>query len=183
MPLAGQTSLATDILNVARRNLRCIDWNNITVELMTSSTSTIHDRTLPRPVRAGERIDYFMSHSWHDDGRLKFQKLQWLANGFLQKRSRSPTFWLDKVCIDQDAIADGLRALPINVMACRRLLLVLGSTYASRLWCAWELCTLFSFSDAEKVAEGVEILLLESGESGFSSTVFFFNNCPGKIIN
>jgi hypothetical protein len=116
-----------------------------------------------------------MSHSWHDDGRIKFQKLQVFATRFLQKRNRHPTFWLDKVCIDQDAIADGLRALPINVMACRKVLVVCGPTYPTRLWCAWELCTLFSFRDADKVAEGVEILLLDSDGDDINK---IGNPCP-----
>ena len=28
----------------------------------------------------------------------------------------SPIFWLDKACIDQENLRDGLRALPINIM-------------------------------------------------------------------
>jgi hypothetical protein len=79
LPLAGRTTLATDMLNIARQSLRCIDWVSITVELMASSTCAAPDRMLVRPLRPGERIDFFMSHSWHDDGRLKFQKLQGLA--------------------------------------------------------------------------------------------------------
>merc|ERR1712113_1252032 len=70
--------------------------------------------------------------------------------------------WLDKVCIDQTAIADGLRALPVNVMACAKVLLVCGPTYPDRLWCVWELYTLFSFRDVEKIGDCIETLLLES---------------------
>ena len=47
---------------------------------------------------------------------------------------RHPTFWLDKVCIDQDNIIDGLKVLPINVTASHRMLVLCGKSYASRLW-------------------------------------------------
>ena len=51
----------------------------------------------------------------------------------------------DKVCIDQNNIRDGLKVLPVNVMACNKMLVLCGETYVQRLWCAWELFTLFSF--------------------------------------
>ena len=57
------------------------------------------------------------------------------------------TFWFDKACIRQDNIGDGLRVLPINLAACTKMLVVIGGTYATRLWCVWELCTVFAFSD------------------------------------
>jgi hypothetical protein len=64
LPLAGRTSLASEILNVARQGLRCINWTNITLELMASSTCLPEHKSLARRPRSGERIDYFMSHSW-----------------------------------------------------------------------------------------------------------------------
>ena len=39
---------------------------------------------------------------------------------------KSSTFWPDKVCIDQQHIADGLRILPVNVTTCLRLLVLCG---------------------------------------------------------
>ena len=57
------------------------------------------------------------------------------ADGFggLQWSQRIPV-WLDKVCIDQEHISDGLRVLPVNAMAC-------GCFVAdhTRLVCIWEL--------------------------------------------
>ena len=70
--------------------------------------------TLSRPLRPGETIDYFMSHSWHDDADGKWDTLVRPADQFNARHGRDPTFCLDKVCIDQDDIGDGLRALPVT---------------------------------------------------------------------
>ena len=44
-----------------------------------------------------------------------------------------------QVCINQDAIKDGLRVLPVNVMQCKKMLVLCGPTYPMRLWPAAEL--------------------------------------------
>jgi len=108
---------------------------------------------LSRPVAQGEVIDFFMSHSWHDDSEAKFRTLERTAQNFYRKNGRYPTFWLDKVCINQECIGDGLKVLPINVMACNKVLVLFGYTYVERLWCTWELFILFSFSREEQAAE------------------------------
>merc|ERR1712100_184219 len=84
------------------------------------------------------------------------------ANGFHATHHRWPTFWLDKVCIDQNNIGDGLKVLPVNVMACKKMLCLCGPTYTQRLWCAWELFTLFSFSSFKQAVSRVEIVFLLS---------------------
>ena len=98
-----------------------------------------------------------MSHSWYDDPNAKIAMLSNLANNFQREKGRFPTFWLDKVCIDQNKIKDGLKVLPINVMACKKMLVLCGHTYASRLWCAWELFTLFSFQGHKRALEQIEV--------------------------
>ena len=75
-----------------------------------------------------------MSHSWYDDPNAKIAMLSNLANNFQREKGRFPTFWLDKVCIDQNKIKDGLKVLPINVMACKKMLVLAGPTYPKRLW-------------------------------------------------
>merc|ERR1712048_1513026 len=66
-----------------------------------------------------------------------------------KRHSRYPTFWLDNVCIDQQNISQGLKVLPIHLMACRKMLVLSGPTYPTRLWCAWELLTLMEFEVAD----------------------------------
>jgi len=102
-----------------------------------------------------------MSHSWKDDAHIKFAALKDVANNFKLKHGRFPTFWLDKVCIDQQALSDGLKVLPINVMACNKMLILCGDTYALRLWCVWELFVLFSFCSEEQSEHKLEFIPLE----------------------
>ena len=88
-------------------------------------------------VQKGEKIDYFVSHSWKDDPDIKFDALEAEAERFKKKHSRYPTLWIDKFCLDQNNITDGLKVLPIYVEMARQMLICCGPTYAKRLWCVW----------------------------------------------
>ena len=66
-----------------------------------------------------------------------------------------------QACIDQNAIQDGLKVLPVNVMACRKMLVLCGPTYPTRLWCAWELFTLFSFQDSKQATNSIALVVLD----------------------
>eukprot|EP00929_Paragymnodinium_shiwhaense_P080717 TRINITY_DN4210_c0_g4_i1.p1 TRINITY_DN4210_c0_g4~~TRINITY_DN4210_c0_g4_i1.p1 ORF type:complete len:978 (+),score=45.26 TRINITY_DN4210_c0_g4_i1:128-3061(+) len=166
MPMAGRELTVENMLAFAQQELRCIDWRNISRELMAGSCSDdleFEPHSLSRPVRKGEVIDYFMSHSWHDDADAKWAKLQQVALKFQYTKRRSPTFWLDKVCIDQRHISDGLKVLPVNVMACRKVLVLCGETYPARLWCIWELCVVFSFASQDRALKRIEFEVLGDG--------------------
>jgi hypothetical protein len=63
-------------------------------------------------------IDFFISHSWSDDAALKYAKLVEVNRDFEAVNGRAATFWLDKVCIDQDNIQDALRCLPVFESEC-----------------------------------------------------------------
>jgi hypothetical protein len=54
-----------------------------------------------------------------------------------------------KVCIDQANIRQSLKCLPVYLMACNSMLVLGGTTYIDRLWCVWELYTLFAVSDQD----------------------------------
>ena len=69
-----------------------------------------------------------------------------------------------QVCIDQQDIGNGLKVLPVNVMACNKVLVLCGDTYTSRLWCMWELCTLFSFTSMQQALLSVVVKPLQDGE-------------------
>ena len=156
---------SADLLKEAESNLRCITWENLVKhreELMGgaiegASKPTEADKAewwnMGQPVEAGQTIDFFMSHSWSDDRDAKWAALERVANEFKNKEGRFPTFWLDKVGINQKRVAEGLKVLPINVHACDTMLVLCGATYAKRLWCIWELFVLLAFSDAEDAAE------------------------------
>ena len=82
-----------------------------------------------------------MSHSWYDDPNAKIAMLSNLANNFQREKGRFPTFWLDKVCIDQDNIDASLAVLPIFLSGCQQLLILPGPSYPTRLWCVMEIFT------------------------------------------
>merc|ERR1712232_1036707 len=107
--------------------------------MKSSGAGSIDAFALSRPVKPGRKIDFFMSHSWHDDPNAKWQALVRIVGRFKAVYNRDPTFWLDKACIDQANIRDGLKVLPINIMSARRVLVLWGPTYPKRLWCIWEL--------------------------------------------
>lgn len=93
----------------------------------------------------------------HDDPVLKYQALTQVVEEFYKINGRSPTFWLDKVCLDQTAIQDSLKTLPVYLMSCNAMLVLAGDTYVlkpksrcnivaecyplfryvNRLWCVW----------------------------------------------
>ena len=111
-----------------------------------------------------------MSHSWHDDAEAKWVKLVEIMGDFRRLHNRYPTFWLDKVCINQERIADGLKVLPVNVMACRQVLVLCGATYPGRLWCIWELYTLFCFVPEDQALERIRFIVFGRDVEGERST-------------
>jgi hypothetical protein len=138
----GATVDSDELLEMARVNLRCVDFETIIAKNLLTNGS-VRDTgvesfySLGRSVTPGEKIDFFISHSWHDSAEVKVEKLKVLGERFRKKYGRYPTFWLDKVCIDQSNIGSGLKVLPINVMACKQMLVLCGDTYSRRLWCVW----------------------------------------------
>ena len=177
----------------------------MTQDLMRSARSGTVDSAVERIVETvgpGERIDYFLSHSWHDD-QIKYSGALLLFNGtpgkygwtrcflfcpgpsgyplatHLPTRSPPPSCLVEvdgctcdynmaekKQTQNMPTIKQGLHrpgtrtvfVLPINVMACRRML-VLWATRITRLWCVWELCTFFSFMDRQNALKMIEIVL------------------------
>lgn len=161
----GMSLSSIDLLEAAQRNLRCIDWEMLTEDLFVAGS--VRDASAPSyysysrlvDVDKGERIDFFISHSWSDDGALKYSKITEVVEEYHKEHGshRDPTFWFDKVCIDQSNIGAGLKVLPINVMACKCMLLLCGPTYPTRLWCIWELYTLFSFVSVDLAIERLKL--------------------------
>eukprot|EP00617_Octactis_speculum_P005082 CAMPEP_0185792152 /NCGR_PEP_ID=MMETSP1174-20130828/158769_1 /TAXON_ID=35687 /ORGANISM="Dictyocha speculum, Strain CCMP1381" /LENGTH=231 /DNA_ID=CAMNT_0028487179 /DNA_START=990 /DNA_END=1685 /DNA_ORIENTATION=- len=134
---------------------------------MQSYDSTSIDGTplyeLSRPLRKGEKIDYFISHSWRDDQRKKWDLgFSCCAVAFYDHTGRWPTFWIDKFCLRSDAAAtDGLKCLCMYIRACERMLVICGPTYPTRLWCAWEIFTVFAFQSESEVLKRIELVLLD----------------------
>ena len=112
-------------------------------ELSRADLVSNEDTGLHRKVRECKLggVDAFVSHSWRDNGDSKWRKLNDWARDFRQSKGRTPLLWLDKACINQQAIEDSLACLPIYLAGCQTLLVLAGSTYGTRLWCVLELFT------------------------------------------
>ena len=63
------------ILQHARENLRCIDAAALSFELFSGASvreaGVESPYELSRPLLPGEKISYFISHSWHDEVSLE----------------------------------------------------------------------------------------------------------------
>jgi len=155
LPVLSEVAMADGmtadaLVTLARSTLCCVYYEQVTLELLShdNPSPTIETHQLATPCKSGD-IDWFISHSWHDDPRAKFQCLQEEANAFKRLRGRWPVLWLDKVCIDQANIRQSLKCLPVYLMACNSMLVLGGTTYIDRLWCVWELYTLFAVSERD----------------------------------
>lgn len=90
--------------------------------------------------------------------------------------------------MSQDNIQDGLKVLPVNVMACKKMLVLFGSSYSSRLWCAWELFTLFSFQGRKQALASVDVIPLitedlTETENGLLGMLKTFDVCYGPTLD
>jgi hypothetical protein len=124
----------------AKQNFYAIPTSSLHLVDLASNEDTGLNERVGR-AKLGQ-VDAFVSHSWHDSGEPKFAALMDWANGFESRRGRAPRVWLDKACIQQTAIEESLRMLPIFLSGCRTLLILAGRTYTSRLWCVLE-CFVF----------------------------------------
>ena len=84
-------------------------------------------------------VDAFISHSWHDPSDDKWDGLQAWRERFKIRNGREPRIWFDKFCINQLDIDDSLMCLPVHLAACKKFVMIVGSTYASRIWCIMEI--------------------------------------------
>ncbi len=69
-----------------QKNIRCIDWDVLrenewlfTGSIRDSSVKRDNLFDLSRPVKEGEEISYFISHSWRDSGVAKMKQLAIVA--------------------------------------------------------------------------------------------------------
>jgi len=205
---------AKQMLIWARGNLRSFSFANFTDKLLESSPrelvtnedkewaynlsqaverisySNSCDKVLGRDSDeyAIKKINFFISHSWVNDPaikKIKIKKLKEFSAKYKTAHNVEPTYWFDKTCIDQKNPKNALLSLPINIGACEKMLILLDKTYLQRLWCLWELYTIFSFCNKELAVLRVEVLIIEDDEKNSESVKntiqefknFDINNC------
>jgi hypothetical protein len=128
----------TTALLHAASSFRALPWNaaNHARHWTTSEDTGLHHKSVS--VELG-LCDAFISHSWRDDGHAKHRALRLWATDFEAVHGRPPRVFVDKACIDQQAIDESLAALPVYLAGCRRIVVCFGPTYPTRLWTLMEL--------------------------------------------
>jgi len=157
--LGGQAVL--DTWQTATKEFRVLRFSQLRQSDLASSDDAADLRARTEPAELGN-ADAFVSHSWHDDGGLKWRVLKAWATDFEKLHGREPTLWLDKACIDQSNIDQSLACLPIFLSGCNTLLVVPGTTYCQRLWCCIEL---FVFCHIGSSVEQITVLPLCAGST------------------
>ena len=141
--LLGDTSFAEALTNAVQR-FRAQPLTTLTLETLLSNETdpSLYAKTVP--AKLGE-VHAFMSHSWSDDGRLKHEKVHEWARELGGDDDK--LVWLDKACIDQENIDASLAALPIYLSGCQQLLMLVGPTYITRMWCVMEVFIFMRIKD------------------------------------
>lgn len=163
---------AESLLDIAISRFRCISWDVLKKhpELIVDAapldgTVAANDYHLSRPCKLAS-CDAFWSHSWHDDGSLKWKELRtWCEEFMLNNGGRAPNIWFDRVCVDQRNIVRDLQCLPIFIAGCNHLLVTCGHTYTSRLWCCVELFVYMSMLVDDETKSGPIPLVRVLGRS------------------
>jgi hypothetical protein len=137
---------AKEILKEGGAQLQCVRAGLITYERLSQGSGKSNIDELAEKGVPGD-VDFFVSHSWHDDKETKFHQWEEFFGAFKRAHHRDAKCWLDEIIINQGNIEDSLKCLPVYLMACKKVLVLCGDTYCDRLWCIWELYTLFAFSD------------------------------------
>ena len=153
--LGGKSS--EHIHSTAKRLFRGVTLDMVEKEAMASSTPDplLLEKTVPATLG---QVDAFLSHSWHDDSELKWEQLQIYREEFKQANGgREPLIWIDKYCLDQNNLTDGLMCLPVFLAGCNSLLVLAGTTYSRRLWCVMELF-IFLIMGGSETAVDVRLL-------------------------
>ena len=153
--LGGKSS--EHIHSTAKRLFRGVTLDMVEKEAMASNTPDplLLEKTIPAMLG---QVDAFLSHSWHDDSELKWEQLQIYREEFKQANGgREPLVWIDKYCLDQNNLTDGLMCLPVFLAGCNSLLVLAGTTYSRRLWCVMELF-IFLIMGGSETAVDVRLL-------------------------
>ena len=124
-----------EVFAMAAARFRCLPL----AELTAADLELSHDGGLlyekSRAATLGD-VDAFVSHSWTDPAESKWNALQAWGSGW----GPGPrTVWLDKACIDQSQVHENLAGLPVFISGCQTMVVLVGPSYPSRLWCCVEL--------------------------------------------
>ena len=95
--LLGDGSVAQTLINAVQR-FRAQPLSTLTINALLTSEPDASLYANSVPAKLGE-VHAFMSHSWSDDGKLKYERLHVWARELGGDDDK--LVWLDKACIDQ----------------------------------------------------------------------------------
>ena len=149
------TNSASETLALAMDHFRGLPLASLTREELAKNTPDPQMFEKSVPTKFGE-VHAFLSHSWSDKGDSKFDAAhEWAGD-------EARLVWLDKACLDQNNIKTALACLPVFLAGCQELVLLIGPTYTTRLWCVMEL---FVFSRMGGTREDMVIKLLDDASA------------------
>ena len=138
-----------DVQATAIAQLRSLRIDLLHEADLASSQTDARLYALSSPAKYGE-VDAFISHSWRDDGAVKWASLQrWRADFKRSSSGREPTVWLDKACLSPGDLDTQLALLPVFVASCKSFVVLLTPSYLERLWCVVELFVWLHVGDAQ----------------------------------
>ena len=152
--LLGETSVAEALTNAAER-FRAQPLKTLTLEALLTNESDPSLYANSVPAKLGE-VHAFVSHSWSDDGTLKYDKLHEWARELGGDDDK--LVWLDKSCINQLDIDASLSCLPVFLSGCQKLLMLIGPTYITRLWCVMEVFIFMRIKDVGATAGSKQLI-------------------------
>ena len=151
--LVGNGADAHAVLETATALFRCVRVSRLEpADLADSglkSSRAAPSEVAPAPATSAEdlakkteaakpgEVDAFFSHSWRDEETAPGKKFEALT-AWAAKQGGDPTIWLDKACIVQSNVDQGLMCLPVFLASCKGMLCVAGESYTKRLWCVVE---------------------------------------------
>ena len=181
----GGTADEAEMASVAQKNLRFFPFprtsfpHDLLVDLLVTSprnvlesdAESVFNRSRPLdltlPANSGRLVDFFLSHCWDEDeegARKKASALQAFVNKIAPQSknaaAREVSLWFDKVCIDKRKGADdrAITLLPVTVGMCRKVIVLLSPNYLKRIWCVWEIESIFTFCIKELAVDRVVVV-------------------------
>ena len=144
--LSNGTNTSDFLKSWAKVTLRSFHWRDFNESLFLKSPRELGNDDEKEKIYAlssetkitdfNSKIDYFISHSWEDKRALKCSAISSFVSdskgGYCSRPS--PTFWFDKVCIDQKNTDNSLLVLPLNIASSKQVLVLMSSSYMKRLW-------------------------------------------------
>lgn len=126
---------ATEVLSIARNRFKVVPLHLLDDRKAFDISSNEEYRRRIIPARLGE-CSAFISHSSRDDLNAKYAALcEW--RGAAGRESTS--VWLDTMCMDLSDMETSVLCLPVFLSGCNELVLLMGPSFTSRLWCVVEI--------------------------------------------